>query len=101
MTAAAISIFLECDFGNGIAGDIKGNERIILFSQGILPYHISTKILIQEAKHSKNATFEKIYGIVKKINNAFWLSLPFITTFISTIMTLSPSYFSSLCLIWL
>jgi len=66
MTAAAISIFLECDSGNGIAGDIKGNERIILFSQGILPYHISTKILIQEAKHSKNATFEKIYGIVKK-----------------------------------
>ncbi len=90
MKAAAISIFLDCDFGNGIADDLKGRRKIILSSHGILPYHIPTKILVHEARHSKNATFEKIYGIVKKINNAFWLSLPFIATFLSTIMTLSP-----------
>ncbi len=88
--ANAISIFMDCDFGNGIAEDLKGNNRIIFSRYGVIPFHIPTKFLIYSIKIGKNSSFEKVYRTIEIANNILWLSSPIVATIFSTIFTTIP-----------
>ena len=96
--ANAISIFMDCDFGNGMAEDLKGNKRIIFSRYGITPFHIPTKFLIYSIKNGRNASFEKVYRAIKTANNVLWLSLPIVATIFSTFLTIVPVIVSNFLL---
>ena len=100
MNATAISIFLDCDYGDGIGEDIPSHGKIIFFTSGILPfhYHLPSKILAFLLLHSQNSTYEKIFERVKTINNAALAFIPCAINYGMTSISILPIILSNLLL---